>query len=251
MATEHKLLEVVTPNDLLMTNSPFTAAQLSVFYQKTPADKIMKRPAKGGGDWDYIKTGYVIDTLNQVFGYLWSFEVVTTLEEAAKMAASGTVVVKGRLTVITKDGLTLVKEQFGRCEVKFKTQYDEKLKKKVPTKEFLDFGNDVKGAASDALKKCASEFGLFRDVYHKDDFEEKDVISVEEKQQREEEAIENAKESMRKAKTIAELQGVFIHLPIGVRSNPSVIASKDALKRKFLKKSKKGDSDEGSQNPTK
>ena len=49
MATEHKLLEVVTPNDLLMTNSPFTAAQLSVFYQKTPADKIMKRPAKGGG----------------------------------------------------------------------------------------------------------------------------------------------------------------------------------------------------------
>lgn len=243
MANNNRLPEVVTPDDLLMVNSPFTAEQLSIFYQKTPEDKLMKRPAKGGGVWDFIKTGYAIDTLNRVFGYLWSFEVLTTLEEAAKMSASGTVVVKGRLTVYA-NGIQLVKEQFGRCEVKYKTQYDEKLKKRVPTKEFLDFGNDMKGAASDALKKCASEFGLFRDVYHKDDFQEMDVISVDEKQQREDEAIEKAKEDMRKAENMAELQKVFIHLPVEIRSNQSVIASKDALKRKFLKKNKKGDDDE-------
>lgn len=250
MTTKNRLPEVVTPDDLLMTNSPFTAEQLSIFYQKTPEDKLMKRPAKGGGTWDYVKTGYAIDVLNRVFGYLWSFEVLTSLEEAAKMAGSGVVVVKGRLTVYA-NGIQLVKEQFGRCEVKFKTKYDEKLKKRVPTKEFLDFGNDMKGAASDALKKCASEFGLFRDVYHKDDFQEMDVISIDEKQQREDEAIEKAKEDMRKAENMAELQKVFIHLPIEVRGNHSVIASKDTLKRKFLKKNKKGESDESSKDQTK
>ena len=77
MATNKDLPQVITPDDLLMTNSPFTAEQLSFFYQKTPEDKLMKRPAKGGGTWDFIKTGYVIDTLNRVFGYLWSFEVPT------------------------------------------------------------------------------------------------------------------------------------------------------------------------------
>lgn len=246
--SKDNLPEVVTPEDLLMVGSPFTAEQLSIFYQKTPEDKIMRRPAKGGGTWDFIKTGYAIDTLNRVFGYLWSFEVLTSLEEAAKMAGSGTVVVKGRLTVYTKDGLALVKEQFGRCEVKFKTAYDEETKKRVPTKEFLDFGNDMKGAASDALKKCASEFGLFRDIYHKDDFQELDVISVDEKQNREETAIEEAKDAMRNAANMAELQGVFLRLPIEVRGNASVIASKDALKRKFLKKGKK---DESSKDKTK
>lgn len=230
------LPDLVTPDDILMTNSPFTADQLAVFYQKTPKDKIMRRPAKGGGTWDYIKTGYVIDVLNRVFGYLWSFEVLTSLEEAAKMAGSGTVVVKGRLTVNTSNGTQLVKEQFGRCEVKFKSAWDENQKKKIPTKEFLDFGNDVKGAASDALKKCASEFGLFRDIYHKDDFEELSVISLEEKQNREAAAIDDAKEAMRQAKNMAELQGIFLRLPIEIRGNESVIASKNTLKRKFLKK---------------
>ena len=126
------LPDLVTPDDILMTNSPFTADQLAVFYQKIPKDKIMRRPAKGGGTWDYIKTGYVIDVLNRVFGYLWSFEVLTSLEEAAKMAGSGTVVVKGRLTVNTSNGTQLVKEQFGRCEVKFKSAWDENQKKKIP-----------------------------------------------------------------------------------------------------------------------
>lgn len=235
--SKNDLPEIVTPEDLLMTQSPFAPEQLAVFYQKTPADKIMRRPAKGGGTWDYIKTGYVIDTLNRVFGYMWSFEVLTSLEEAAKMAGSGMVVVKCRLTAFV-NGMQIVKEQFGRCEVKFKTA---KLKKRVPTKEFLDFGNDMKGAASDGLKKCASEFGLFRDIYHKDDFEEKEVISIDEKQNRHAVAVDEAKESMRKATTMAELQGVFLHLPIEVRSDQNVILSKDALKRKFLKKGAKGE----------
>ena len=239
MENKGNQLEVITPKDLLMTNSPFTAEQIQLFYQETPKDRLMKRPAKGGGTWDYVQTGYVIDTLNRIFGYMWSFEVLTSLAEAAQIATSGTCVVKGRLTVLAGDK-TLVKEQFGRCEVKFKTAYNAETRQKERTNEFLDFGNDMKGAASDALKKCASELGLFRDVYHKDDFQQMTVVDEEEKQRMEEEEVEKAKEQLRSAENMAALQGVWIRLPSKIRLDKSVIASKDALKRKFLKKSKKG-----------
>lgn len=228
-------LPAITKEDLLVTSSPFEDAQIQLFYQKTPADKIMKRPAKGGGEWEYVKTGYVVETLNRIFGYLWSFEVLTTLEEAAKIAASGTCVVKGRLTAYVGDQ-TLTKEQFGRCEVKFKTAFENG--KKVRTNEFLDFGNDMKGAASDALKKCASEFGLFRDVYHKDDFLEANIVTEEEKQRLKSEKYDNAKAEMRKAKNMDELKEIFTKLPADIRGHKDVVASKNALKRKFEKKEK-------------
>ena len=219
-------LEIVTPNDLLMTKSPFTAEQLQLFYKETPKDKLMQRPAKGGGTWEYVKTGYVIDTLNRLFGYKWSFEVLTGLEEAAKIAASGTCVVKGRLTVYV-DGGVLVKEQFGRCDVKYKTEYNPTTHKKEPTGKFLDFGNDMKGAASDALKKCASELGLFRDVYHKEDFASQDVKEYEE-------LISEAVEALEGAEDMAALQGVWIRLSSDLRKDQSIVNLKDALKQKFL-----------------
>lgn len=80
-------------------------------------------PAKGGGTWDYVQTGYVVCTLNRVFGYMWSFEVLTSLAEAAQIATSGTCVVKVGWPVLAGDK-TLAKEQFGRYEVKFKTAYE-------------------------------------------------------------------------------------------------------------------------------
>ncbi len=218
---------MVTKEDLLLTNSPFAEAQMQLFYQRTPQDKVMSRPAKGGGQWTYVKTGYVIETLNRIFGYLWNFEVLTSLEEAAKIAGSGTCVVKGRLTVYVGDKV-LVKEQFGRCDVKYRKG----------TKEFLDFGNDMKGAASDALKKCASEFGLFSDIYHQDDFEELKVVTTEEKEQIEMAKIQAANKQMGAARTMEELRIAFCKLPISIRSRKEVIACKDALKRKIESKGK-------------
>ena len=223
--TDDKNLELlVSPSDLLMTKSPFNAEQLSKFYGKTPADKIKQRKARGGGTWDYVETSYVIDTLNRVFGYLWSFEILTGIEEAAKISASGTCVVKGRLTVYV-DGHALVKEQFGRCE----------CKKKKDSGEFLDFGNDMKGAGSDALKKCASEFGLFKDVYSKDDVIDLTVVEDEEKQNILDAAVIEAREKLSKSKTLEELKANFCSLTLKIRSNKEVIATKDEMKQKLQK----------------
>lgn len=213
---------LITADDLLKTVSPFSEKQLAVFYEETPKDKVQTRPAKGGGKWQYVATGYVIETLNRVFGYTWSFEVLTTLEEAAKVSASGTCVVKGRLTALV-GSISLVKEQFGRCEVKYKKG----------TKDFLDFGNDLKAAASDALKKCASEFGLFRDIYHASDFDEIALVSQETKDDAITKENKAFCEELSGAKTANELRAMFAKLPKEVRTRKEILKFCRELKAKL------------------
>lgn len=170
---------------LIKKDTALTTKQLQNFYKATPSDKILERPAKGGGVWKYVSGSYVKQTLNSMFGAEWTFNIETTVGEAFEVAKiTGQCVVKGILTVPI-GGKLISKTQFGRCDVKFKTEYDNIKKVKVPAineytgqKEPLDFGNDMKGAGTDALKKCANELGLFMDVYSKDDFLEVTVVEV-------------------------------------------------------------------------
>lgn len=150
---------------LLKTDSGLTTTQVQKFFSQTPKDKIKSRPAKGGGQWDYVAGSYVTQVLNSLFGFDWNFSITTSMDEALKTAQTGCIVVQGRLEVRIGERY-IVKEQYGRKEVAFKKG----------TKEPLDFGNDMKAAATDAKKKCASELGLFADVYAKEDFFEASVI---------------------------------------------------------------------------
>ena len=52
--------------------------------------------------------------------------------------------------------------------------------------EPLDFGNDMKAATSDCLKKCASLLGIAADVYEAEEFQEIEVIGSQEHSQRKE-----------------------------------------------------------------
>jgi len=152
---------------LLKTDSDLSPAQIQKFFSKTPANKIKQRPAKGGGQWDYVSGSYVTQVLNSVFAFNWSFEIVTSMQEALATAKTGTVVVQGRLKVKVGDNW-ITKEQYGRKDVMFKRD----------TKDPLDFGNDLKAAATDAKKKCASELGLFADVYSQEDFFEAEIVTT-------------------------------------------------------------------------
>lgn len=150
---------------LIKADTGLTVEQVQKFFTKTPANKILQRPAKGGGTWDYVAGSYVTQVLNSLFGFNWSFEVVTSMQEAIATANTGTVVVQGRLKVKIGDEW-ITKEQYGRKEVAYKKG----------TSDPLDFGNDMKAAATDAKKKCASELGLFADIYSKEDFLEVRVV---------------------------------------------------------------------------
>ena len=142
----------------MLSGSPMNIKQLLHIIQKTPAEHIYHRAGKGGGQFDYVTGTYIKKMLNYTFGWMWDFEVKNHGREG------DLVWVLGRLIIKDKKGTPMiVKEQFGRADVKY---YKDRAK------GHLDFGNDLKSAATDALKKCASELGIASDVYGKGEFEE-------------------------------------------------------------------------------
>lgn len=163
----------VKESDILKVETGLTKEQIQKFFSATPSTKIKKRPAKGGGEWSYVSGSYVTQVLNSLFGFNWSFEVLTSMQEALATANTGTITVQGRLKVKIGDEW-ITKEQYGRKEVTYKKD----------SKVLLDFGNDMKAAATDAKKKCASELGLFADVYSQEDFFEAEIVEDSEEEQK-------------------------------------------------------------------
>jgi len=133
--------------------------------KKTPEKYIKKRPAKGGGQWEFVTGGYVKKCLNLMFGFDWDFEVVK-FEVIGKQA-----IVLGKLTC-RSGNKTIVKQQFGRQDIKYRKD----------TNEPMDLGNDLKGATTDSLKKCASEIGIASDIYNKEEFESAFIVSEEQEE---------------------------------------------------------------------
>src|SRR5207302_4655236 len=84
--------------------------------------------------------------LNETLGFLnWSFRIV----EHGIHAEADECWALGELTV-TIDGRTVTRQQFG----------SQKVKRSRSSGTPLDIGFDLKGAATDALKKCASLLGV-------------------------------------------------------------------------------------------
>lgn len=174
------------------TQSLLNENQIQKIWNSTPQKYKYSRPAKGGGNWTYIKSSYVRKVLDSVFGFNWSFDIDTSLSEAFEIAKlTKMCVVKGTLSCRVKsDGqwIELKKTQFGRAEVKFQmvgTGQDRRIKvdeNGMPL--LLDFGNDMKAATSDCLKKCASLFGIGADVYEAGEFQAIEIIGSQENSDR-------------------------------------------------------------------
>ena len=163
-------------------NNLLNKDQLNFLFKPTPKSHIYERPAKGGGKWQYVTGTYFKKVLNLMFGWNWDFEI---MDEIVNLEAAQ-VIIKGRLTVRTGNA-TIVRMQYGRQDLKFKNDYlkddagnnvldangrAKKFKTTIP----LDLGNDLKGAATDALKKCASELGIASDVYAPKEYKEISII---------------------------------------------------------------------------
>ena len=168
MANELRLVSEAEMS--LIQNNVLNAGQLQLLHKETPAKYVRERPAKGGGKWKYISGGYVKKTLNLMFGFNWDFEILEQL------ILHGECIVKGRLTVRT-NGVTIIKNQFGNKDIIYRKLQDGETER-VP----LSIGNDLKSAATDALKKCASELGIGADIYNKEEFESFQIVSEEEEE---------------------------------------------------------------------
>ncbi len=154
-------LALISAEDLsLVDDNSLNANQLAQILKRTPKAYVKKRPAKGGGTWDYVSGGYVKKVLNLMFGWDWDFEV---LEDKIMHDEA---IVKGRLTC-RSNGRTIIKTQYGNKDIMYKRGIDAQGNR-VP----LSIGNDLKSAATDCLKKCAAEIGIAADIYNKDEFKE-------------------------------------------------------------------------------
>lgn len=162
-------LALVQASDLsLVENNALNANQLKQLLKKTPQQYVHSRPAKGGGTWEYVTGGYVRKVLNLLFGWRWSFEILD------EKVMHGEAIVKGKLTCFS-NGQEIVKMQYGNKDIAYRREAD-KDGNKIP----LSIGNDLKAAATDALKKCAAELGIAADIYNKMDFREVQVDTREE-----------------------------------------------------------------------
>jgi len=106
-------------------------------------EQIKQRKGTYGSMIDYVETHAVIKRLNDAFDANWSFEIVSHEQLNTE------VIVLGKLTA---DGVT--KSQFGSNRISTSKQG-----------EVISIGDDLKAAASDSLKKCASLMGVGLHLY--------------------------------------------------------------------------------------
>lgn len=162
------------------TKSIFNKDQTQLLYQKTPEKHMYTRPGKGGGTWKFPKSYFIRQKLNSLFGFDWDFEILTTLPEAfAAAEKTGSCVVQGKLTgrVVDDQGRIrpVTRMQWGRSEIKWIKGRDPDSVARSGKDELpkpMDFGNDMKAATTDCLKKCASQLGIAADIYDSDEFVE-------------------------------------------------------------------------------
>src|SRR5262249_16291562 len=132
------------------------AALRQIASQATPKEEIRWRKGRGGQDYPYTDAAYVIRTLNEAFGWDWDCEVdngqVFYVNDRPFEVAC-----RVRLTV-RLNGKAVVKMQYGCQPIDY-------LKDGITP---VSIGDAHKGAATDGLKKCASELGIALDLYDSD-----------------------------------------------------------------------------------
>lgn len=180
------MTEEVQKSKALELSSRYLGEDLvSLLTAPTPQEIIDERPVRGGGNVKYVAGPHFIRKLNECFGYLWSYEVPNSFELKGQIVSRGKLTVHvpvPRKTVIKKyiedgkeieeksieyDILGIVKEQFGSSEIKKYSSSTTDRKGNVVhnTGDVIDLGDDYKGSGTDAMKKCATELGIFLDVY--------------------------------------------------------------------------------------
>ncbi len=115
----------------------------SVIERRLDPARIKTRQGGQGMTFDYIGTEHAIQLLNEAFEYAWDTKVIS------HEIFDGLAVALVELKVWDESGSPVIKQQFGSCNIN----------------RGVDTGAALKGAASDGLKKCASQLGVALELY--------------------------------------------------------------------------------------
>src|SRR5581483_10560270 len=130
---------------MVATKAPEAPAPSLYESLAAPFDSTF-RDVRGGVELEYITGEQAVSRLNEVLGVGgWSFRVL----EHGIHAEADEVWVLAEITA-SVDGASVLRQQFG----------SQKIKRARSSGVPLDIGFDLKGAATDALKKCASLLGV-------------------------------------------------------------------------------------------
>lgn len=125
----------------------YTKALTNLITGKTPKDVVFQKPAGKGTSVDYVPGWWFVQQLNALFGYRWDFEILD------KAIGDGACWVLGKLTILDNRGNRITKTSFGGSRLK------------SISNPAIDIGDDLKSAATDALKKAATLLGIAADIY--------------------------------------------------------------------------------------
>lgn len=136
--------------------------------------RLIKERKQAGTTLSYIGGHTVIRLLNEAFEYKWSFEIVSEEIVPSQPKALMTGYGASRKAVTNQDGTPKLEAQppvvkvLGRLTVPgygIKEQYGSKVVIGGATEQEASF----KSASTDALKKCATLFGIGLELYEDDD----------------------------------------------------------------------------------
>ena len=107
-------------------------------------DQIKQREGLHGDVLDYVEGAAVIQRLNEAFNAEWTFEILEHDIREKEVIVLGKLAAQG-----------IAKCQFGKS----------KITRTKETKAEVSIGDDLKAAATDSIKKCATLFGIGLHLY--------------------------------------------------------------------------------------
>ena len=132
--------------------------------------------SKGGKTYRYVEASYIVELLNQLFGYVWNWEVgdssIRTFMGTKFIKETKQTVPEEKSFVVVKGTITVpvLNPNYNEANDSHENKYIWIKKESFGSHPLL--GNDAetqgdayKAAATDALKKCASMLGVAKNVY--------------------------------------------------------------------------------------
>jgi len=137
--------------------------------------KLPTRPIRGGGTVPFVPGWWFIQEANALFGFRWSFEIEEQYVGEHQVWVRGKMTVPvpassytetypdGRVVERKTEAYTVTKTQYGGADIK---------RTKDGNRKIIDIGDDLKSAATDAFKKCCTQFGIALSIYGKRETDE-------------------------------------------------------------------------------
>lgn len=194
----------------------FNSDQMKFINRKTPASEIEIKKDKDGFEYKSVKASYMKALVFMVTGGNFSFEI----KSREYIAATKETLVEGRLT-INVNGQTFSREQFGQHYINTKPEATGSKTANIPS----DIGNSYKAAATNAFKKCLSEFGFCWDVFGQERAEKK-IEEIPELDHAEKKKLERLSHFLKQASSPEELDEIYSKY---LETDKETIHSKEVL----------------------